>query len=64
MQTTSNLQPTHLSEADKAFEKALKIGILSRTPGSYNYVNNYMFMGFYKGKDQFKNIYTRKYLVY
>ena len=40
MQTTSSVPRIFYSEADKAFERALKIGILSRTPGSYNYVNN------------------------
>jgi len=49
--------------ADKAFEKAIAQGRLSRDNRKNNFVGNYMYMGFYNGKDNFKDSLTRKYDV-
>lgn len=53
----------HIEEAQKAFEKAISEGRLSKNPEADNYVHKYMYMGFYNGKDNFKNIVTREYDV-
>ncbi|MBF86308.1 MAG: hypothetical protein CL489_17780 [Acidobacteria bacterium] len=49
--------------ADKAFDKALADGRLSKNPSASNYEGNYMFMGNDKGKDTFKHVQSRKYDV-
>jgi len=49
-------------KSDTAFKKAIKSGRLSENPKAKNYVGNYMWMGKYGGKDEFKDSMTRKYL--
>ena len=46
-----------------AFDNAIKNGRLTDDPKDQNFAGNYMFMGTYNGKDQFKNIMYRKYDV-
>lgn len=44
------------------FKKAIKEGRLSKNPKDSNYAGNYMFMGRWNGKDEFKHHETRLYL--
>ena len=48
-------------DSKKAFEEALKSGILSDNEGDKNFVGDFMYMGTKEGVHQFKNIVTRKY---
>ena len=48
--------------ANQAFDEAIKDGTLSEKEGDSNFVGDYMYMGQKDGRDQFKNIITRKYL--
>ena len=50
------------SEAIGAFNKAVQSGRLSTDIYAWNYAGNYMFMGKFNGRDQFKNIDSRQYL--
>jgi len=50
-------------EANKAFDKAIESGRLSTDKEANNFAGKYMYMGFYAGKDNFKNIITREYDV-
>jgi hypothetical protein len=45
-----------------AFQEAIEAGRLSAEDGEWNYAGDWMYMGTYSGKDQFKNIMTRLYL--
>lgn len=48
--------------AQVAFEKAIKSGRLNKDNVSEYYAGNWMYMGHRDGQDEFKNIFTRKYL--
>ncbi len=50
-----------LIDSRKAFDEALKAGILSDKEGDKNFVGDFMYMGTKKGVHQFKHILTRKY---
>ena len=50
-------------ESEMAFDIAIKSGRLSDDPLEDNYAGSYMYMGFYAGKYNFKNITTREYDV-
>lgn len=45
-----------------AFDNAIKQRRLSNIKSDDNYAGNYMYMGYWKGKYQFKNINTRQYI--
>lgn len=47
----------------RAFNSAINEGRLSDLPMDNNYAGNYMYMGRYNGKDQFKNSLTREYIA-
>ena len=51
------------TESEMAFDIAIKSGRLSDDPIKPNYAGSYMYMGFYGGKYNFKDIITRKYDV-
>ena len=51
------------TESEMAFNIAIKSGRLSEDPLEKNYAGEYMYMGFYGGKYNFKNINTREYDV-
>jgi hypothetical protein len=48
--------------SDDAFDFAIDCGRLTINKTDTNYAGNYMYMGTYAGKDQFKHIKTGKYL--
>ena len=50
-------------EADLAFEKAISDGRLTHNKLDENWVGNYMYMGTWEKKDQFKNKITRAYIA-
>ena len=50
------------NDSDKAFERAIQEGRLSRDEKENNFTGNYMYMGTYGDKDSFKHIVTRKYI--
>lgn len=50
-------------ETDAAFAKGIEGGRLVILDGWPNSVNDCMYMGHYNGKDQFKHINTREYIV-
>lgn len=54
-------QPT-FKDAQQAFEEAIAAGRLSANSNATNFAGNFMYMGTYGDKDQFKNIDTRQYL--
>jgi len=50
-------------ESRKAFDKAISDKRLSNDPNADNYAGGYMYMGNHEGKDHFKNIITRDYIL-
>jgi hypothetical protein len=62
MMTLTEEQKKHREEVDTAFDRAIKDGRLSEFKYEWNYAGNYMYMGNYAGKDQFKNRTTRSYI--
>ena len=62
MTTATSLTWSHKNPA-KAFDQAIAEGRLSQRPASQIFAGKFMYMGTYSGKDQFKNIDTRKYLT-
>ena len=57
-----NFQPIQHNNPELAFQNAIDSGRLSVNPVSEVYVGAYMYMGTFKGFDQFKHIDTRTYL--
>lgn len=53
---------TEFKDSQIAFNTAIEQGRLSANKTDENYAGNYMYMGTYNGKDQFKSIDTREYL--
>lgn len=49
-------------DGQESFAEAIRRGILSSDPMSWNYAGRYMYMGHWDGIAQFKNIETREYL--
>ena len=49
-------------DSQECFEKAIKEHRLSSTNGDWNYAGDFMYMGTWQGRDQFKNRNNRDYL--
>lgn len=49
--------------ADDAFQEAIDASVLSEDEQATNFAGNYMYMGYFNGKGQFKNINTRAYIA-
>jgi hypothetical protein len=61
MDTQDEFNPT-FKDPREAFEQAIRDKRLSRDPGAPNYAGNFMYMGTWDNKDQFKNIIDRRYI--
>ncbi len=59
----SAISKTEWREADACFANAICEGRLSQNEKSSHYAGNYMYMGTVNGRDQFKHINTREYLI-
>ena len=55
-------QPLVFVDAQEAFERAIKSGVLSKHETDSNYAGDYMYMHTQGGRDGFKNRDTRRYL--
>lgn len=58
----NDLHGVTFRDAQHAFDDALAAGRFNRKPESRLYVGKFMYMGTWDGKDQFKDINTRRYL--
>ena len=62
MEATQQATGPVFKDARQAFRDAIAAGRLSDVDGQQHYAGEYMYMGTYNGKDQFKNILTRLYI--
>lgn len=51
------------NDPGEAFERAIQAHRLSDNPHSRRFAGNFMYMGTWSGRDQFKHIQTREYLA-